>query len=84
MDDQNLHALFTQLRSEMMALNQQVSCLPRIQQDIGALKVQVTETREVVEAWTTAKTLGRFAKWAIGITASAIALFSAIKAGLIK
>jgi len=44
------------------------------------IETEISATREIVEAWTTAKNVGRFAKWFAGIIAAFVAIWAAIKA----
>lgn len=48
-------------------------------QHIPEMREQIAETRDIVEAWSTAKNVGRFIKWAGGILAALAAMWIAVK-----
>lgn len=47
--------------------------------EVSATKAETRKTKEIVEAWTAVKTMGKFIKWAAGIVAAAAVVFAAIK-----
>ena len=49
--------------------------------DVRAVKGDTSTTKEMVNAWTTVKTMGLFLRWAAGIAAAITGLFVVIKAG---
>lgn len=49
--------------------------------DVRAVKSDTSTTKEMVNAWTTVKTIGLFLRWAAGIAAAITGLFVVIKAG---
>lgn len=49
--------------------------------DVHAVKGDTSTTKEMVNAWTTVKTMGLFLRWAAGIAAAITGLFVVIKAG---
>lgn len=61
------------LASQLDEITQHVQHIPQMRRDIA-------ETRAVVEAWDTAKNVGKFIKWCGGIAAAAAAIWLAIKA----
>ena len=46
---------------------------------IPAMQEELTKTRELVEAWSAVKTVGRFLKWSSGIIAALTAIGVALK-----
>lgn len=50
--------------------------------DVRAVKGDTSTTKEMVNAWTTVKTMGLFLRWAAGIAAAITGLFVVIKAGV--
>lgn len=49
---------------------------------VEALQKDVAETKEIVEAWSAVKTIGKFVKWAGGILAACVAIGVAVKLGV--
>lgn len=49
--------------------------------DVRAVKGDTSTTKEMVNAWTTVKTMGLFLRWAAGIAAAITGLFVVIKSG---
>lgn len=66
---------FDDIEQTLMAIMEQTSAIPKMQEDIA-------ETREMVEAWAAVKTAGRFLKWLAGIIAALAAIIAAAKIGL--
>ena len=65
---------FDAIEATLKDIAETLKPLPAMQKDIAA-------TKEIVEAWSTAKNLARFIKWAAGIAAAITGLFVVIKAG---
>lgn len=72
-DTSKLLTAVANLTDEVAALKTQVS----------DLRADVTATKELVEAWTTVKTMGRFIKWASSIATGLAALWLLAKVGLL-
>lgn len=56
--------------------------LDKLIASVDALKTDVAETKEIVEAWSAVKTWGRFIKWTGGIVAAFVAIGVAVKVGV--
>lgn len=57
-----------------------VAPIQDIKHDVEKMKSDVAETKEIVEAWSAVKTMGKFLKWASGLIAAATIVYVAIKA----
>lgn len=66
---------FSDLEEAIKQIGISVGCLPAMQKDIS-------ETRDIVEAWQAAKAMGKFVKWAAGIVIAFTAIIVAVKSGL--
>ncbi|OJY65521.1 MAG: hypothetical protein BGP16_12920 [Sphingobium sp. 66-54] len=49
---------------------------------VAKVEQGVCDTRDVVAAWTAAKTSMRFIKWVVGLAGAVVGLFFALKGGL--
>ena len=67
-------ARFESMEGQLKAIAAAVSGVPEMQADVAA-------TREIVEAWNTAKNLGRFLKWIGPILAAIAGAYIWLKAG---
>lgn len=56
--------------------------LDDIKADVAEMKETLVAIKDMVEAWTAAKTAGRFIKWLGGVAAGLAAIFVALKAGI--
>jgi hypothetical protein len=54
--------------------------LDQVLAEMGTIRADVCETRELVEVWTAAKTFGKFVKWAAGLTTGLAGLWIVLKA----
>ena len=59
-----------------------IASMAALKQDVDELKTDVAETKEIVEAWSAVKTIGKFVKWTGGILAAVIAIGVAVKVGV--
>lgn len=71
---------FTAIDERLTVLLDRVSPIPAMQLDIASAKTDITETRELVEAWAAVKTFGRFFKWASGVLAGVLAVTAIVRA----
>lgn len=69
-------ARFAQIEKQLEMIISCTEGLPAMQQDVAA-------TREIVEAWTTAKNIGRFLKWFGPVAAAAAAVLLWTKAWML-
>lgn len=74
---------FAAIEDKLDRLIEAVSSIPAIQADLAAVKKDAAETKEIVEAWSAVKTMGKFLKWASGIVAALAAIGAAIKVSAI-
>lgn len=70
--DEKLDRFFTEMRGEMQGMKQS---LVQVEKD-------VSETKDIVEAWGAVKTAGKFIKWLGSIATGAVAFYLLAKAGL--
>jgi hypothetical protein len=70
--DEKLDRFFTEMRSEMAD----------VKQSLVQVKGDVSETKEIVEAWGAVKTAGKFIKWLGSIATGAVAFYLLAKAGM--
>ena len=59
-----------------------IASIAALKQDVDELKTDVAETKEIVEAWSAVKTIGKFVKWTGGILAAVVAIGVAVKVGV--
>lgn len=64
------------IKESMSRMEQKIDALIA---SVDALKAEVAETREIVEAWKSVKLWGEFVKWAAGIITAACVMFAAWK-----
>ncbi|MDZ7894223.1 MAG: hypothetical protein U5M50_04200 [Sphingobium sp.] len=58
-------------------MDQVLAMMTDLQNDMAKVKADAAETKEIVEAWSTVKNVGKFIKWA-GALATAIAGIGAV------
>lgn len=63
---------FDKIEHQLCGILERLEPLPQMRKDLA-------ETREIVEAWSTAKNLARFIKWASGIAAAIGVLWAMAK-----
>lgn len=68
----------------MAAQIEQGAQLDHLAERVAKVELRVCETKDVVAAWTAAKTSMRFIKWAVGLAGAIVGLFFALKGGLGK
>ena len=61
-------------------ISEAVAPIHDIKHDVEKMKSDVAETKEIVEAWSAVKTMGKFLKWASGLIAAATVVYVAFKA----
>jgi len=61
-------------------ISEAVAPIQDIKNDVEKMKGDVAETKEIVEAWSAVKTMGKFLKWASGLIAAATIMYVAFKA----
>lgn len=71
---------FSRLETLLATVIEKVELIPQMQADIAAAKADITETRELVEAWTAIKTAGKFVKWAGGVIGALLLMLGALRA----
>lgn len=64
---------FDTIEKRLHEISEMLKHLPQMQQDIAA-------TKDIVEAWTVAKGVGNFLKWASGIAMGLLAIWALAKA----
>lgn len=74
---------FSAIEDKLDRLIEAVSSIPAIQADLAAVKKDAAETKEIVEAWSAVKTMGKFLKWASGVVAALATIGAAIKVSAI-
>lgn len=62
---------FRTIEGKLDQLLKVVECIPAIQSDLADVKEDAAKTKEIVEAWSTVKNMGRFIKWT-GVIATAL------------
>lgn len=80
---QNGAERFTKLETLLSTVIEKVEPIPQMQADIAEAKKDIAATKEIVEAWSAVKTVGKFLKWASGIIAAVTAIGVAIKVGVV-
>lgn len=61
------------IEDQLTKIADSLKALPKMQEDIAA-------TKEIVEAWSAVKTVGKFLKWAGGAIAGLLAILAILKA----
>jgi len=88
MSDLSLNAKLDRALGKMDAVmglqEDQSKTLRELSERVAKVEAGVTETKEIVDAWTTAKTSFRFIKWALGIAGAIIGIVFAVKGGVSK
>lgn len=72
---------FRTIEGKLDQLLKVVECIPAIQSDLADVKEDAAKTKELVEAWSAVKTMGKFLKWSAGIIAAMSAIIVALKVG---
>lgn len=70
---------FRTIEGKLDRLLEAVECIPAIQSDLADVKEDTAKTKEIVEAWSAVKTMGKFLKWSAGIIGAASAIIVALK-----
>ncbi len=55
--------------------------MANLKTEVHDMRKEVAATKELVEAWTTVKTMGRFIKWFSGLLTGAAAIWLLMKVG---
>lgn len=66
---------FLEIETQLRGISDSLLCLP-------AMRADIMQTRDIVEAWVAVKLMGKFVKWAAGIIAALVAIAVAVKAGI--
>lgn len=72
---------FFNIEEKLDRLIEAVACIPDMQSDLADVKEDAAKTKEIVEAWSAVKTMGKFLKWSAGIIAAVSAIIVALKIG---
>ena len=72
---------FRAIEDKLDRLLDAVKSIPEIQADLAEVKEDAAKTKEIVEAWSAVKTMGKFLKWSAGIIAALSAIIVALKVG---
>ncbi|MBS4048055.1 MAG: hypothetical protein KG075_17045 [Alphaproteobacteria bacterium] len=70
---------FRAIEDKLDRLLDAVECIPAIQSDLAEVKENAAKTKEIVEAWSAVKTMGKFLKWLAAIVAALTTILIAIK-----
>lgn len=76
------HERFRDIDTKLAVILDRLEPIPGLQTDMAEMKEDVAQTKELVEAWTTVKTLSRFLKWVAGLIAAVVAIGIAAKTGI--
>lgn len=70
---------FRTIEGKLDRLLDAVACIPDMQSDLADVKEDAAKTKEIVEAWSAVKTMGKFLKWSAGIIGAVSAIIVALK-----
>lgn len=87
-ENEDLHEVLHQIKQELSNGRQRFI---RLEKQIGkvaaaqtTMQNDISDTKDIVEAWSTVRSMAKFIKWFSGIVVALAAIYVAIKAGVGK